>query len=104
MYQRDICSLSYQRHQRLDDRAERRIKAEKKDAQHNSHDDDHNRGHHRFAARRPDNFRRLGAHLPDEFAWGRLCHGVSVPNLFADSRPAPVRLVSRIVTIAKPSA
>ena len=53
----------------MHDRTEQAVHPEKEQAKHRRHDDDHDSRHHRFTARRPNDSRRLGTHLPDKLTW-----------------------------------
>src|SRR5689334_12324912 len=82
MYQRDMDRWSFvssgaladQAEQEADDRTEERIDRKEKEREQRRHDEDHDPGANRLIPRRPNDLRRFGAHLPDEFAWGGLRH------------------------------
>ncbi len=64
-----IPEKSNEAEQGLHDPAEKTIEAEEKEAQHGCHQHDHDRCHHGFAARWPDDTRGFRADFANELPW-----------------------------------
>src|SRR3546814_971841 len=67
-------ALARERRQPADDRVENRVDPKEEERKDRRHDQHHDRRLHRFAARRPDDLARFGAHLIDELSRAGLGH------------------------------
>src|SRR5262245_27076630 len=73
-----------------DDVAERPVGGEEEQRGKHRHDDDHDGGDHRLAARRPGHLGDLGPHLLNKLEWIRSRHFASLP--FRASKSLSVQL------------